>query len=106
MNRIFGENASPRERRIFWVLLLLALLVRIGAALYLGNEVSGLSGAQDEVSYSMLGQRYTEGHGLTFPRPWYPWIRADTPQSYFSASMSLTLLQSIRYLATNRWLRV
>ncbi len=74
-----------------WTILGIALLLRIAAALYLGNEVSGLSGAHDEITYSMLGQRYAEGHGLTFPENWYPWIKADTPQSYFSATMSLSL---------------
>lgn len=82
---------SVGERRGFALILVLALTMRVGAALYLGNTVSGLSGAQDEVSYSELGHRYAEGHGLTFPRNWYPWIKADAPQSYYSASMSLLL---------------
>lgn len=78
-------------RRGLVIVLLLAALTRFSAALYLGNEVSGLSGAHDEISYSMLGQRFAEGHGLTFPRPWYPWIGVDAPQSYYSATMSLYL---------------
>jgi 4-amino-4-deoxy-L-arabinose transferase-like glycosyltransferase len=79
-----------RKNTILWILIL-ALLVRILAALYLGNTVSGLSGAQDEISYSMLGQRYASGYGLTFPSNWYPWIKANAPQSYYSAMMSLYL---------------
>jgi 4-amino-4-deoxy-L-arabinose transferase-like glycosyltransferase len=75
---------------LFWVMLL-ALVLRVGMALYLGNVVSGLSGAQDEVSYSMLGQRLVEGHGLTFPTGWYPWYYPDAQQSYYSVSMSLFL---------------
>ena len=101
-HRIFtshGASMSEQKRRvgfpwankpIFWILLV-ALLLRVAAAFLLGNTVSGLSGAQDEVSYSMLGHRYAEGYGLTFPSNWYPWIKADAPQSYYSATMSLML---------------
>lgn len=70
------------------IVLGVALVIRVSAALYLGNEVKGPSGAQDEVSYSMLGQRLAGGYGLTFPSGWYPWIQADAPQSYYSATMS------------------
>ncbi len=76
-----------------WLLVIvgLALLARVSAALFLGNTVSGLSGAQDEISYSMLGHRFSQGFGLTFPQDWYPWIKADAQQSYYSASISLFL---------------
>ncbi len=69
----------------------LALILRLAAALILGNEVSGYSGAHDEISYSMLGQRFASGYGMTFPRPWYPWIEADAPQSYYSFTISIFL---------------
>ena len=78
------------KKPIFWILLG-ALLVRVLVVFYLGNVVSGLSGAHDEISYSMLGQRYAAGYGLTFPSDWYPWIKANMPQSYYSATMSLYL---------------
>ena len=73
-----------------WILLL-ALVVRVAAAVYLGNTVSGLSGAQDEITYSTLGIRAATGHGFTFPTDWYPWIHANAPQSYFSMAMSIYL---------------
>jgi 4-amino-4-deoxy-L-arabinose transferase-like glycosyltransferase len=72
-------------------IFVVAFLVRIAAALYLGNQISGISGAQDEISYSLLGHRLAEGFGLTFPQDWYPWIKANSPQSYFSAAMSMYL---------------
>ena len=78
-------------KRPIYAILAGALLIRMVAAFYLGNEVSGLSGAHDEISYSMLGHRFADGFGLTFPDNWYPWIKANSPQSYFSASMSLLL---------------
>lgn len=76
-----------------WLLLILAVafILRVAAAFILGNDISGLSGAHDEISYSMLGDRFASGHGMTFPENWYPWIKADAPQSYYSYTMSLFL---------------
>lgn len=79
------------QRKALVAILLLALLARGAGACYLGNTVSGLSGANDEITYSMLGQRFVAGAGMTFPTGWYPWIKPDAPQSYFSYTMSLLL---------------
>jgi len=83
--------ANRQGQRYVWIILGIALLLRLGAAFYLGDNVSGLSGANDEITYSMLGHRFATGHGMTFPEPWYPWIAADAPQSYFSYTFSLFL---------------
>lgn len=82
--------ASWPKHPLFWILIS-ALVLRVVAALVLGNTVSGLSGAHDEISYNMLGQRFAAGHGMTFPENWYPWIKANAPQSYFSYTFSLFL---------------
>ncbi len=79
------------RRHALLTILLVALFTRVSAAFYLGNTVSGLSGAHDEISYSMLGQRFVEGYGMTFPTGWYPWVKADAPQSYYSYTISLFL---------------
>lgn len=80
-----------KVNRYLFLILVVAFVTRMGAALYLGDTVSGLSGAHDEISYSMLGQRFATGHGMTFPEAWYPWIKADAPQSYYSFTISLYL---------------
>jgi 4-amino-4-deoxy-L-arabinose transferase-like glycosyltransferase len=85
------QSTPSTLKRWLPLIIGLALLARVAAALYLGNTVSGLSGAQDEISYSMLGHRFSEGFGLTFPRDWYPWIKAGAQQSYYSATISLFL---------------
>ncbi len=82
---------AREETRSLCVVLLMALVVRLCAALVLGNTVSGLSGAHDEISYSMLGHRIATGHGMTFPEGWYPWIQPEAPQSYYSATFTLGL---------------
>jgi len=71
------------------IVLIVAFSTRMLAAVILGNEVSGPSGAHDEISYSMLAQRVVSGHGLTYPWDWYPWISADSAQSYYSIAISL-----------------
>ena len=81
------NNGRSLNKRLVTILLV-ALLLRVAAAVALGDEIKGLSGAFDEVTYSMLGNRLATGHGLTFPEDWYPWIKADAPQSYFSFAMS------------------
>lgn len=95
MNVINNQREASKTRwNTRWILVVIlgaALILRIAAAFYLGNTVSGLSGAHDEISYSTLGQRFATGHGMTFPEDWYPWIKADSPQSYYSYTMSLTL---------------
>lgn len=83
--------AQNQVNRYLLLILLVALVTRMAAAFYLGDTVSGLSGAHDEISYSMLGQRFATGHGMTFPEPWYPWVAADAPQSYYSYTISLFL---------------
>lgn len=78
------------KQPLLWILVV-ALAARTSAALILGNVVRGLSGAQDEITYSTLGHRFVQGFGLTFPENWYPWIKANAPQSYFSDTISYYL---------------
>lgn len=84
-------SGVTRVSRPLIMVLVVAAVLRLAAALYLGNSVSGLSGAFDEISYSELGWRVVTGDGLTFEHDNYPWIPAGAPQSYYSASMSLYL---------------
>jgi 4-amino-4-deoxy-L-arabinose transferase-like glycosyltransferase len=85
-----STNFFEKVKPIVWIIIV-ALLIRIIAAFYLGNKVSGLSGAFDEISYSILGHRFADGYGFTFPTNWYPWIQANSPQSYYSIAMSFYL---------------
>ncbi len=79
---------TNKVNRYLVLILLIAFVIRMAVAIYLGDMVSGLSGAHDEISYSMLGERFATGHGMTFPEAWYPWIEADAPQSYYSFTIS------------------
>jgi hypothetical protein len=66
-----------------WLLaiLLLAVLLRAGVAVYLGDTVPA---GKDEQSYSELAARLATGHGYSFDRPWYPFAPADAPTAHWS----------------------
>ncbi len=83
----------PKERTYLLLILAFALVVRLATALWLGDrmEVLPAGGTHDQVSYDLLAHRLATGHGFTFPTNWYPWVKADTPTSYYSGTMVLHL---------------
>jgi 4-amino-4-deoxy-L-arabinose transferase-like glycosyltransferase len=60
------------------------VILRVGAALYLGNEVSSLPGTADQVSYHTLALRVLDGHGFTFGEAWWPVTAAGEPTAHWS----------------------
>lgn len=72
-------------------ILIISVLLRIGAALYLGNEVVSLPGTADQVSYHHLALRVLDGHGFTFGEPWWPATAADAPTAHWSYLYTLFL---------------
>ena len=67
-----------------WIVLAIAVTLRLAAALYLGNQVVDLPGTADQVSYHTLAVRILQGHGLTFPTAWWPHTPADTQTAHWS----------------------
>jgi hypothetical protein len=69
-----------------WLLMILAasVLVRVAAAVYLGDTVEVLPGTHDQISYDTLAQRLLAGKGYSFPTVWYPTIPPDTPTAFWS----------------------
>ncbi len=63
------------------LIILLAILLRLGIGLYLGDTVPDNT---DETSYSALGARLATGHGYSFDRGWYPFTSPDTPTAHWS----------------------
>jgi hypothetical protein len=70
-------------------ILVLAVLLRIAVAVYLGNEVDAPALLTDQRSYHALGARLISGHGFSFERDWYPFTPADTPTAHWSFLYSL-----------------
>ena len=64
------------------IILVVAIALRLVAALYLGNSMAP---DKDEISYSTLGMRLASGYGFSFPKGWYPgFVYADAPTSHWS----------------------
>ena len=61
---------SSRHNQLLIIIIVIAILVRIVSALYLGNQVVELPGTADQISYHTLALRVLDGHGFTFERPW------------------------------------
>lgn len=75
------------RQRLSWILggiLLVSVLLRITAALYVGNEVVDLPGTADQVSYHNLALRIIGGHGFTFGEPWWPATPPNEPTAHWS----------------------
>jgi hypothetical protein len=86
---------APRLRwdaRAYLIAILaLAVLLRVGVALYLGDEVDAPELLTDQRSYHALGARLAEGHGFTFWANWYPFTAAGEPTSHWSFLYSLAV---------------
>lgn len=74
--------SRKHPRLILLAIIVLAVLLRIGAAFFLGDSTPP---TKDETSYSVLAARLASGHGYSFPRAWYPgFTLADTPTAHWS----------------------
>jgi 4-amino-4-deoxy-L-arabinose transferase-like glycosyltransferase len=73
--------------RFRWFLpgiLATAVVLRLGVAVAMGNEVNSLPGIHDQISYHTLAVRLLTGHGLSFPDYWWPATLPDAPTAFWS----------------------
>jgi hypothetical protein len=73
------------------LVLLVSVILRVGAALYLGDHVVALPGAADQISYHNLALRVLDGHGFTFDQAWWPLTQAGQPTAHWSYLYTLYL---------------
>ena len=76
--------SSKHQRLILLAILALAVLLRLGVALYLGDRVEVLPGIHDQLSYDHLAQQILAGKGYQFDTNWYPFTPAGTPTAHWS----------------------
>lgn len=76
--------SQTKWRRAFLALLALGLLLRVAAAVYMGDKVVPLPGIWDQVSYDRLAWRVVTGHGLSFEQAGWPFTRAGEPTAHWS----------------------
>jgi hypothetical protein len=72
------------QQRWLWAIIGVAVCLRVGAAVYLGNSVVDMPGIADQLSYHTLAIRVLEGHGFSFGTGWWPATPADQPTAHWS----------------------
>lgn len=75
---------AGQQRAWLIVIIGLAVALRLGMAIYLGDEVVVLPGTFDQVSYDMLARQVINGHGLTVAQSWWPATPAGQPTAHWS----------------------
>ena len=83
--------SSKRKNYVLLGIIAGAFVLRLGAALILGDQVLALPGIADQVSYHTLATRLVEGHGFTFSRIWWPYTAAGEPTAHWSYLYTLFL---------------
>lgn len=66
------------------IILTVSVLLRVGAALYFGNQVIDLPGTNDQITYQHLATRILDGHGFSFAQNWWPATQAGEPTAHWS----------------------
>lgn len=74
------------------VVILIAILLRVATAFYLGDQVVELPGTQDQISYDHLAQRVLAGYGFSFAEGWWPATPAGEPTAHWSYLYTLYLV--------------
>ncbi len=80
-----------QSRHILIGIVVVAVLLRVAAALYLGNQVVELPGTFDQISYHNLALRVLGGHGFSFGELWWPVTPANEPTAHWSFLYTLYL---------------
>ena len=76
--------SSKRKNYVLLGIIAGAVLLRLGAAFLLGDQVIALPGIADQVSYHTLATRLAGGYGFTFSRIWWPYTSAGEPTAHWS----------------------
>jgi len=73
-----------KQIKVLILILTVSVLLRIGSAVYLGQEVISLPGTFDQISYHNLALRVVGGYGFTFGEEWWPVTDAGEPTAHWS----------------------
>jgi hypothetical protein len=83
---------NSRNKLSLFIIIIFSLIFRIGAALYMGDEVVNLPGTTDQISYHTLALRVLNGHGFTFGEAWWPATVAGAPTAHWSYLYTIYLV--------------
>lgn len=77
------ENKRP-IRYALWIIIAVAIFLRLVYAFYMGDQVEALPGIHDQISYDALAHSLLAGQGYSFNQYWYPFTPAHTPTAHWS----------------------
>lgn len=80
-----------QSRTTLWLIMAVAVVLRVAAAFYHGNTVEVLPGIHDQVSYHALAQRVIDGFGFSFAEMHWPITRPGEPTAHWSFLYTLYL---------------
>jgi 4-amino-4-deoxy-L-arabinose transferase-like glycosyltransferase len=72
------------EDKTLYLVMMIAILLRVGGAVYMGEVVGELPGTYDQISYNALARNVADGKGFVFDQYWYPFTPPDTPTAHWS----------------------
>ena len=87
----FIQKLNQNSKYYLLLIIFFSVLLRIGTAFFLGNNIINLPGIADQISYNTLAIRFIQGHGFTFDRLWWPITRANQPTAHWSYLYTLYL---------------
>lgn len=89
-----AESPQPSRAASRWLVAIIgvSVLVRVAAAVALGNTVEVLPGTYDQVSYHALALRVAAGHGFSFAEASWPLTAANAPTAHWSYLYTLYLV--------------
>jgi 4-amino-4-deoxy-L-arabinose transferase-like glycosyltransferase len=75
------------------MIMAVAVILRLGVALYLGNDLGDPQQERvfDQISYDGLARRVLEGHGFSMGVDWWPLTQANAPTAHWSYLYTLYL---------------
>ncbi len=81
------NNKKIRRKGLLWLILILAVILRLGASVWLGDTLEGAQQVRvfDQHSYQKLAESILAGKGYSFDKPWYPFRSpAGAPTAHWS----------------------
>ena len=88
---ILKKAYSFSTLKLLLLIMSLAVLLRLGSAVYQGKTVTDLPGVYDQISYDGLARRVADGYGFSFAEGHWPATRAGEPTAHWSYLYTLYL---------------
>lgn len=89
--KLLRKSFTISAQNTLWIIVTIAVLLRVGSAFLHGNEVTALPGIYDQISYDSLAQRVVAGYGFSFAELHWPITRAGEPTAHWSYLYTLYL---------------